>query len=171
VLTLKTGLSTLIDLTVTGVPPLLSKAPVWVRRVRTCKLGKEMLCDLIDSFPCWTAPKSGIVSVADPAVMVTASLNVPTAVGAKVTTNVVLWPALNVSGIDGSALRVNAVPVTEMAEMVMLVAPFVKVSVWVLDFPVWKVPKLMLAELGVSCWPLAVAAVKNDMTASGHKSM
>jgi len=88
-----------------------------------------MLCDLNDSFPCWTAPESGIERVADPAVIVADSLNVPTAVGAKVTTNVMLWPALNVRGIDVSGLRVNAVPVTEMAEMVTLVAPFVKVSV------------------------------------------
>ena len=170
-LTLKTGLFTLTDLTVTGVPPLLSKAPVWLKPVRTCKPGKEMLCDLIDSFPCWTAPESGITRVAGPAVIVMFSLNVPIAVGAKVTTNVMLWPALNVSGIDGSGLRVNAVPVTEMAEMVTLAAPFVKVSFWVLELPVWTFPKLMLAELGVNCWPLAVAAVKNDVTASGHKSM
>ena len=167
---LKTGLSTLTDLTVTWVPPLLSKAPVWVRLFLTCKPGKEMLCDLIDRLPRWTAPESGIESVADPAVILTASLKVAAAVGAKVTANVVLWPALIVSGIDGSELRVNAVPVTEMAEMVTLVAPFVKVTGWVLELPAWTFPKLMLAELGVSCWPLAVAAVKTGVTASGHKS-
>jgi len=69
-------------------------------------------------------------------VTVTVPLNVPVEVGAKVTVNVVLCPAVNVTG-GVIPEMLNPVPAAATAEMVALVPPvLVTVSVWLEVCPV-----------------------------------
>lgn len=77
------------------------------------------------SAPCVIpVPESGILKLGfDPLeVMVTLPLAAPPDVGEKSTENEALWPAANVTGKD-SPLKLNPVPPTLAAEMVMPVPP------------------------------------------------
>lgn len=98
--------------------------------VPTVTLPKLRVAGLADTLPAETAvPESGIASDAFEAfdVIVKLPLELPAAVGAKVTVAVVLWDEVSVIGV-AMPLTLNPLPLTAASEIVTLPGPaFVKV--------------------------------------------
>jgi len=116
---------------VTGDPPVLVIVSDRFALLPTCTLPNPRLLGFGDSVPGVTpVPESGMLRFGLPPleVMLTLPLAVPAAVGAKLTVNEVLCPAVKVNGSD-KPLKLNPDPLALAAEIVRLVPPLlVKVS-------------------------------------------
>ena len=111
----------------------------------------ERLAGLADSVPGVTpVPDSGILRLGFAPLDVTLMLPLvaPAVVGANITVNDALCPAVNVSG-RVRPLKLNPAPLAVAAEMVRLLPPeFVSVPESDLDAPVCTLPKLKVDGLG-----------------------
>lgn len=80
-------------------------------------------------------------------VTVTVPLSVPTALGVKITLNVVDWPEVRVTGVL-APLRAKLVPLCTICEIATFAFPvLLTVTVCVDDDPVFTLPKLRDVEL------------------------
>ena len=134
-------------------PPLLVKVSDKLELLPSCTLPKPTLVGFAVSAPRVTpVPESGMLKVGfEPLdVMAMLPLAAPLPVGANITVNDALWPALNVKG-KAKPLRVKPLPVRVARETVRLDAPeLVRVAdcVWLL--PTWTFAKPMLLGLATS---------------------
>ena len=118
-------------------PPVLVSVSDKLELLPSCTLPNARLVGFAVNVPCVTpVPDSGMLKLGLPPLDVTLTLplTAPLAVGAKLTVNEVLWPAVRVKG-KVSPLKLNPVPLAAAAEIVRLVPPLL-VSVSLSDFEV-----------------------------------
>jgi hypothetical protein len=117
----------------------------------TATLPSERLDGFGLSAPCDTpVPETGMLKLGfEPLdVIVTFPLAAPVVVGAKLTLNEVLCPAVSVIG-SVRPVKLNPVPLTDAAEIVTLVPPLLtRASGWLLLVPTVTLPSPMLLGLG-----------------------
>jgi hypothetical protein len=106
----------------------------------------------------WTpVPESAIVPGEPVAVLVTVTvpLSLPEELGLKITLNVILCPAVRVTGVP-APLSVNPAPLSVICETITLALPeLVTVTFCVDDDPVFTFPKPTVVVLKVSAWVAA----------------
>src|SRR5208282_3167953 len=137
----------------TDDPPTLVSVSDKFTLLLTCTLPDARLVGFAVSVPCVTpVPDSAMLKLeSDPLeVIVTLPLAAPLAVGANTTLNVVLCPAVSVTG-SVSPFKLNPVPLADAAEIVRLDPP-VLLSVSLSDFelPSCTLPNARLVGFAVS---------------------
>src|SRR5208337_3168460 len=137
----------------TDDPPTLVSVSDKFTLLLTCTLPNARLVGFAVSVPCVTpVPDSAMLKLeSDPLeVIVTLPLAAPLAVGANITLNVVLCPAVSVTG-SVSPFKLNPVPLADAAEIVRLDPP-VLLSVSLSDFelPTCTLPNARLVGFAVS---------------------
>src|SRR5208337_5253338 len=116
-------------------PPVLLSFSLSAFELPPCTLPNASLLGFAVSVPCVTpVPESAMLKLeSDPLeLIVTLPLAAPLAVGAHITLNVVLCPAVSVTG-SVSPFKLNPVPLADAAEIVRLDPP-VLLSVSLSDF-------------------------------------